>query len=85
MTEIIDDTARAVSFLSRLPVPDRYFDHREKVVSDSARAYGFAGVVLAVPASLVLFVLLVLGLQPLFACALAVTCLVVTTGGTTFI
>lgn len=80
MTEIIADTARAVSFLSRLPVPDRFFDHRETVVADSARAYGIAGVVVAIPASLTLYVLLVLGLQPLLACALAVTCLVVTTG-----
>ena len=80
MTQIIADTARAVGFLSRLPVPDRYFDHRETPVAASARSYALAGVVVAAPAALGLFVLLELGLAPLFACTLAVTCLVVTTG-----
>ena len=78
--QIISDTARAVSFLSRLPVPDRYFDHNDTAVADASHAYAFAGVVVAFPASLVLFVLLQVGLAPLFACAIAITCLVITTG-----
>jgi adenosylcobinamide-GDP ribazoletransferase len=80
MTDIIADTARAVGFLSRLPVPDGYFDGKSPGIAESARAFSLAGVVVAVPAGLVLFVLLVLGLAPLFACSIAVACLVVTTG-----
>lgn len=78
--QIITDTARAVSFLSRLPVSDRYFDHHDMVVADSSHAYALAGVVIAFPAGVVLFVLLASGVAPLFACAIAITCLVITTG-----
>ncbi|MEM9107659.1 MAG: adenosylcobinamide-GDP ribazoletransferase [Pseudomonadota bacterium] len=80
MTQIVADTARAVSFLSRLPVPDRFFDDRDAAVADSSYAYAIAGVIVALPSSIVLFVLLVMGLAPLFACAIAITCLVITTG-----
>lgn len=80
MTDIVTDTARAVAFLSRLPVPDRYFEGGDTQIARSARCYALAGVVIAFPAALLFLALLAVGLAPLFASALAVTCLVVTTG-----
>ncbi|MCP4319976.1 MAG: adenosylcobinamide-GDP ribazoletransferase [Hyphomicrobiales bacterium] len=80
MTDLVAESARAVAFLSRLPVPDRYFENTETEIAQSARAYPLAGVVVAIPAAIVLFLLLAVGLAPLFASALAVACLIFTTG-----
>ncbi|MEX3009527.1 adenosylcobinamide-GDP ribazoletransferase [Hoeflea sp. TYP-13] len=80
MNEIIGDTARAVAFLSRLPVPDRYFSDETAPAAQSSRAYALAGIVVALPAAIAFFVLLALGLAPLFAAALAVLCQMLTTG-----
>ncbi len=81
MHGLLAETGRAVAFLSRLPVPDRFFSGDPIPVSQSARAYALAGVVIALPAALLLFVLLEAGLAPLFAAALALCCLMVVTGG----
>ena len=80
MTDLASDTARAVAFLSRLPVSDRYFDDTETEVAQSARAYGLAGFVVSLPAAVIYLFLLAIGLAPLFASAIAVACLVLTTG-----
>lgn len=80
MQEIAAETARALAFLSRLPVPERYFDTTQTEIAQSARAYPLAGVALAIPAAVVFFLLLAAGLAPLFASALAVVCLIMTTG-----
>ena len=81
MDGIVTDTARAVAFLSRLPVPDRFFGDAETDMTTSARAYPLAGLVLTLPAAILLFLLLVLGLSPVFAAALAIACQLLTTGG----
>ena len=72
MSGLVEDTARAVAFLSRIPVPDRFFADDSSSISQSARAYAFAGAVICLPASLLLFVLLSAGLDPLFSSALTV-------------
>jgi adenosylcobinamide-GDP ribazoletransferase len=49
--EFIADLARSVGFLSRLPVPDRFFKGYDGTVSRAVRAFPLAGlVVAAVPA-----------------------------------
>ncbi|MCY6380266.1 adenosylcobinamide-GDP ribazoletransferase [Hoeflea prorocentri] len=81
MDGIVTETARAVAFLSRLPVPDRFFAGADADMTQSARTYPLAGMVVALPAALLLFMLLFMGLPPLFAAGLAVTCQMLTTGG----
>jgi len=80
MNGLLSDTGRAVAFLSRLPMPDGFFADKSVAVAQSARAYGFAGVIIALPASLLLFVLLASGLAPLFSAGLAMACLLIVTG-----
>ncbi|MCR9135082.1 MAG: adenosylcobinamide-GDP ribazoletransferase [Alphaproteobacteria bacterium] len=80
MNELVQDTGRAVAFLSRLPVPERFFEGDTVSISRPARAYGFAGLVISLPGALVLSLLLVMGLAPLFAAALAVSCHLLVTG-----
>lgn len=80
MNELVQDTGRAVAFLSRLPVPDRFFEGEPVAISGSARAYGFAGLVICLPGALVLSLLLAIGLAPLFAAALALSCHLLVTG-----
>lgn len=81
MQGLFAETGRAVAFLSRLPVPDRFFSGDPIPVSQSARAYALAGIVIALPAAVLLFVLLEAGLSPLFAAALCVCCLLLVAGG----
>ena len=81
MRGFIAETGRAVAFLSRLPVPDSFFPEDPIPVSQSARAYALAGVVIALPAAMLLLVLLEAGLDPLFAAGLYLACSLLVTGG----
>ncbi|MEM6464232.1 MAG: adenosylcobinamide-GDP ribazoletransferase [Pseudomonadota bacterium] len=80
MHSIVGETARAVAFLSRIKVPDRYFAGSNGMIIDSVRAFPIAGVVVAAPAAAVFFLLLFLSVSPLFAAVFAVSVLVLTTG-----
>ncbi len=80
MNDLVLDTGRAVSFLSRLPVSDRFFVDESVPVVRSARAYALAGAVIALPAALVLLILVALGLNAFFAGALVLSCHVLVTG-----
>ena len=80
MDKIVAETARAVSFLSRLPVPDRFFSEDAIPAARSARAYPLAAVIVTLPAAVLLFLLRSVGLDALFASALAVAVLMLTTG-----
>ncbi len=75
------DTLRAVGFLSRVPVPDIVFRHDGGDLAHVSRTFPLAGVLIALPAAAVMTVCLWLGASTLLAAALAVTALVVTTGG----
>lgn len=57
--EFIADVARSIGFLSRLPVPDRFFRGHDGSVSRAVRAFPLAGLVVAALPALLLF----LGLQ----------------------
>ena len=54
------DIARSIGFLSRLPVPDRFFDGHDGSMAQMVRAFPAAGFLLSIPAALA--ILLVLGL-----------------------
>lgn len=81
MNNLFVDTARSVAFLSRIPVADRYFaGDKNRPMAPCARAYGFAGAIIALPSALLLFCLLMLGLDALLAAALAVVLQLLVTG-----
>lgn len=55
--ELLGETARAVAFLSRLPVPDRFFSGGQIPLSETVRSFPLAGIVVALPAALLLALL----------------------------
>jgi adenosylcobinamide-GDP ribazoletransferase len=74
-----DAVMRALGFLSRLPVPARFFNEPDKAPADDAAAYPLAGVVIALPGALALLVTGALT-DPLLAAALAVLTTIALTG-----
>ncbi|KGD94452.1 MULTISPECIES: adenosylcobinamide-GDP ribazoletransferase [Rhizobium/Agrobacterium group] len=55
-SEFVADLARSVGFLSRLPVPDRFFRGHDGSISRAVRAFPVAGLVIAaLPAFILLF------------------------------
>lgn len=49
--DFIDDTARSVAFLSRVPVPQRHFADYDGRLSRAVRAFPLAGVLIVLPAA----------------------------------
>ena len=47
----VADLARSLGFLSRLPIPSRFFEGHDGTVSRAVRAFPLAGLVLALPAA----------------------------------
>ncbi|MGH7003553.1 MAG: adenosylcobinamide-GDP ribazoletransferase, partial [Alphaproteobacteria bacterium] len=78
--DLIGDMMRALAFLSRLPVPQRWFDGYTGALAGTVRGFPLAGMIIALPAALVLLIAFLLDLPELVAALLAVMALVVTTG-----
>ncbi len=57
----LDDIARSVGFLSRLPVPGRYFVGYDGSLSQAVRAFPVAAILIALPSAAVFSVLLATG------------------------
>ena len=74
------DTARAVSFLSRITVPASVFDGHDGSLSRGVRAFPLAGMLIALPAAATLFLMLVLGASPLLSAFAALAVQAVVTG-----
>lgn len=55
--ELLGETARAVAFLSRLPVPHRFFPGASSPLSEAVRSFPLAGLVIALPAAILLALL----------------------------
>ena len=55
--ELLGETARAVAFLSRLPVPLRFFSGASSPLSEAVRSFPLAGLVIALPAAVLLALL----------------------------
>ena len=54
---LLTETVRAVSFLSRLPVPDRYFTGHDGSLSRTVAAFPLAGLIIAFPSALLILIL----------------------------
>ncbi len=77
-TEFIADLARSVGFLSRLPVPDRFFRGHDGTISRAVRAFPVAGLIIAALPALVL--LLLQSGDPLLVSLIALALLTLLTG-----
>jgi adenosylcobinamide-GDP ribazoletransferase len=74
------DIARALAFLSRVPVPSSVFAGDDGNLGRVARAFPAAGVLIALPATLVFGLLLRSHYDPLLAALIALTIQTLTTG-----
>ncbi|ASW06854.1 adenosylcobinamide-GDP ribazoletransferase [Rhizobium sp. 11515TR] len=80
MREYMRDIARAVAFLSRVPVPSSFFEGHDGKLSRVSRAFPFAGLLIALPSALTFSVLLALNADPLMAALLALAVQTILTG-----
>ncbi len=80
MREYMRDTARAVAFLSRIPVASSFFEGYDGRPARVSRAFPLAGLLIVVPAAVAFAVLLDLRADPLMAALLALTVQTITTG-----
>jgi adenosylcobinamide-GDP ribazoletransferase len=78
--ELIGETARAISFLSRLPIPSRFFSEDDGPLSATARTFPLAGLLIALPSALLIAGLVAIGAPPLVGGALIVALQVAITG-----
>ncbi|MBX9470080.1 MAG: adenosylcobinamide-GDP ribazoletransferase [Rhizobium sp.] len=77
---LLMETARAISFLSRLPVPDHYFAGHDGSLRRTIAAFPLAGLVVALPAALVIGVLSAAGADAVLVALIAVTLQIMLTG-----
>ena len=80
MRDFIDDLARSVAFLSRLPVPGRHFRRSDSTLSRTVRAFPAAGLVIGLPPAILATLLAFIAAPPLLAAGLAVALQAVLTG-----
>ncbi len=78
--ELLGETARAVGFLSRLPVPHRFFSGGSSPLSGAVRSFPLAGIVVSLPAALLLALLSAADAPYLLAGCLVVALQVAVTG-----
>lgn len=72
LREFLNDTARAIGFLSRLPMPAHVFEGHDGKLSRIVRAFPTAGVVIALPGAAVLAAMLAVGASSQLAAVCAV-------------
>lgn len=78
--ELLGETARAVGFLSRLPVPQRFFSGPLIPLSETVRSFPIAGIVIALPAAVLLALLDAANAPALIAGGLVVALQIALTG-----
>ncbi|MBB4569745.1 adenosylcobinamide-GDP ribazoletransferase [Rhizobium leucaenae] len=78
--EYTGDTARAVAFLSRIPVPPSFFESYDGKLTRISRTFPLAGLLIALPAAIVFGILLAFHADPLMAALLALAVQTMTTG-----
>jgi len=78
--DYIDDTARSVAFLSRIPIPQRHFIGHDGRLSRAVRAFPLAGALIALPAAALAAVLSALSAPPLLIAFAALALQVLVTG-----
>jgi adenosylcobinamide-GDP ribazoletransferase len=78
--DFIDDTARSVAFLSRVPVPQRHFADYDGRLSRAVRAFPLAGVLIVLPAAALAALLSAVHAPPLLLAFAALALQVLVTG-----
>jgi adenosylcobinamide-GDP ribazoletransferase len=69
---LFGDTARALGFLSRLPIPARYFEGENLTLARASRAFPLAGLICSMPAALFVLMAPWMNFPPLLAALVAV-------------
>ncbi len=75
-----DDVARAVAFLSRMPMPQRHFVNHDGRLGRAVRAFPLAGIVVGAPAALLAILLIAFQANALFTAFLLVAVQALVTG-----
>lgn len=78
--DLWDDVARAVAFLSRIPVSRRHFVDHDGRLDRAVRAFPFAGMLITLPAAALAALLIALQTSSLFTAFLVVAVLILATG-----
>lgn len=78
--DYIDDVARAIAFLSRIPVASSFFEGHDGDLSRVSRSFPLAGAIVAMPAAAVFGLLLAWNADALMASLIALGVLTLTTG-----
>lgn len=80
-SQLVGQTMRATAFLSRLPVPQRYFGGEAASMREDAAAFAFSGALIAAAPAALLLALTLIGVPPLLAAGFCVLSLTAVTGG----
>ncbi|RKE84414.1 adenosylcobinamide-GDP ribazoletransferase [Rhizobium sp. AG855] len=78
--DLVTETARAVAFLSRIPVPNRYFETHDGSLARTVAAFPLAGLLITLPAAALLGLLALVGAPPFVAVLAALTLHMLVTG-----
>ncbi|MEM8539967.1 MAG: adenosylcobinamide-GDP ribazoletransferase [Pseudomonadota bacterium] len=78
---LVEETARALAFLTRIPIPDRYFKGaRPESTAQCAGVFPIAGVIVALVSSLPLLIAYGLGLPHTVSAAIGIFSMIIITG-----
>lgn len=77
---LVTETARALSFLSRMQIPDRYFVGHDGSLSRTVAAFPLAGFVIALPAALIVYGFSALSVEPVLIALVAISLQIMLTG-----
>lgn len=80
MASIITDIARSVAFLSRIPVPARFFTDDDGALTKTSRMFSIAGLIIAMPDSILAGLLLLSGAHAMIVVPLVIAVQVLITG-----
>ncbi|MGJ7040190.1 adenosylcobinamide-GDP ribazoletransferase [Shinella sp. BE166] len=78
--DFIDDTARSVAFLSRVPVPQRHFAGHDGRLSRAVRAFPLAGLLVVLPSAALAAILSAIDAPPLLLAFATLALQVLVTG-----
>lgn len=79
-SDYLDDLVRATGFLSRLPLPARHFEGHDGTLSRASAMFAAAGLLVALPAGVLVWLLSVLDANAALSALLALVVLIGTTG-----
>jgi len=77
---LVTETARAISFLSRLSVPDRFFAGHDGSLSRTVAGFPLAGLIIALPAASIMALLSASGVDPVLVALIGIGLQVMLTG-----